>query len=361
MKTIYFAVISDLSFDQRMQRICRSLAQNGYKVVLVGKRIQRSVPLQPQPYEQRRLFCWFTTGKIYYAEFNIKLFFFLLFKKMDAICTVDLDTIVPCYFISKLKKAKRIYDAHELFTEMKEVMTRPPIQKFWLGIERKFVPKFPVAYTVSQTVADEFKKRYGIRFNIIRNVPYLTEAPLAVNVPQQKIIIYQGAVNKARGFESLIPAMQTIEAHLYIYGDGNFMPQLKLLIREYGVEQKVFLMGMKTPEALKAVTANAYAGINLVENIGLNQYYSLANKFFDYMQAGIPQITMCFPEYKNINDQYEVAVLIDDLTAKTIADAYTKLCDGNFYSRLRKNCLAAGKIYNWQNEEKKLIDIYNKL
>ncbi|MCC6290436.1 MAG: glycosyltransferase [Chitinophagaceae bacterium] len=280
---------------------------------------------------------------------------------MDAICAIDLDTIIPCYFISRLKKVKRIYDAHELFTEMKEIVTRPPIQKFWLDIERKFVPRFPVAYTVSHTIANEFKKRYGAWFDVIRNMPYLINDVSATNIPQHKNILYQGAVNQARGFESLIPAMQAIEAQLYIYGDGNFMPRLKSLIKAYAVEQKVFLMGMKTPEELKEITANAYIGINLVENIGLNQYYSLANKFFDYIQAGIPQITMRFPEYENINNEYEVAVLIDDLTAKTIADAYTKLCDNDFYNRLKQNCLEAGKVYNWQNEEKKLISIYNKL
>ncbi|MFT3747874.1 MAG: glycosyltransferase [Agriterribacter sp.] len=360
MKTIYFTVISDLSFDQRMQRICRSLAENGYKVVLIGKSIKRSVPLQPQPYEQHRLYCRFTAGKIYYAEFTIKLFFFLLFKKMDAICAVDLDTIVPCYFISKLKKAKRIYDAHELFTEMKEIVTRPPIQKFWLGIEKKFVPKFPAAYTVSQAIADEFKKRYGTAFEVIRNMPIRRKSILTA-VAVNRDMLYQGAVNEARGFEYLIPAMQLINTRIYVYGNGNYMSKLKALITGHGVEQKVILMGMKKPEELSVITAGAYIGINLIENTGLNQYYSLANKFFDYIQAGVPQITMNYPEYKKVNQQFEVAVLIDSLTPGSIAEAYNRLCDEHFYNRLRQNCFEAGRVYNWENEENKLLNIYNKL
>lgn len=305
-----------------MQRICGSLTKAGYNVVLVGKRTKYSIPIREQQYRQYRLYCRFTSGKIYYAEFNIKLFFFLLFRRMDAICTIDLDTIIPGYYISRIKKVSRLYDAHELFSEMKEIVTRPKIQKFWLWVERNFVPRFKNGYTVSQSIAKEFEYRYGLKYEVIRNVPESIILPSG-NIPATKDMLYQGAVNEARGFEQLIPAMQTINANLYIYGDGNFMPQLKKLITDCRVENKVFLMGMKTPGELKELTGNAYLGINLVENIGLNQYYSLANKFFDYMQAGIPQITMRYPEYETINNHYEIAVLIDDLTPQSILGAYT--------------------------------------
>lgn len=343
-----------------MQRICSSLAKAGYNVILVGKRTKYSIPLKKQEYKQYRLYCTFTTGKVYYAEFNIKLFFFLLFKRMDALCSIDLDTIVPGYYISLLRKVPRLYDAHELFSEMKEIVTRPRIQKFWLWIERKFVPMFKNGYTVSESIVKEFEKRYAVKYEVIRNVPEPT-IQTQKNIPLIKDLIYQGAVNEARGFEQLIPAMQKINANLYIYGDGNFMSQVKKLIIQYGVESKVFLMGMKTPVELKEITANAYIGINLVENIGLNQYYSLANKFFDYMQAGVPQITMRYPEYETINKHYEIAVLIEDITPELIAEAYTKLCDDIFYRTLSQNCLTAAREYNWQNEEKKLLNIYNKL
>ncbi len=112
-------------------------------------------------------------GWISYFEWNIRLFLFLLFRKMDVICAVDLDTILPCYFISKLKGIKRIYDAHELFTEMKEVISRPWVKKCWLAIERFALPRFEHGYTVSESIAHEFEKRYGVRYEVIRNVPVL--------------------------------------------------------------------------------------------------------------------------------------------------------------------------------------------
>jgi len=87
-----------------MIRICTSLANAGYTVVLVGRKLKSSLPLVPQPFIQKRIYCLFEKGKLMYAEHNLRLFFYLLFKKMDCIGAIDLDTILPCYIISRLKK-----------------------------------------------------------------------------------------------------------------------------------------------------------------------------------------------------------------------------------------------------------------
>src|SRR5688572_4416115 len=147
MKRIVFAVTNELSYDQRMIRICTSLAQAGYQVTLVGQRWRRSTPPLPvRPFNQVRLRCFFYKGKIGYFEYNLRLFFFLLFHKADALCAIDLDTILPFYLVSKLKGLPRIYDAHELFCEMKEVVTRPLIYKAWKWVERLTVPHFKNGY-----------------------------------------------------------------------------------------------------------------------------------------------------------------------------------------------------------------------
>lgn len=360
MKTIYLTAISELVYDQRMIRICGSLARQNYNVVLVGRKFNERVSPQSYSFKQVRLQCWTATGWISYFEWNIRLFLFLLFRKMDVICAVDLDTILPCYFISKLKGIKRIYDAHELFTEMKEVISRPWVKKCWLAIERFALPRFEHGYTVSESIAHEFEKRYGVRYEVIRNVPVLENTFLAR--PQKKILLYQGAVNHARGLEYLVPAMQQIQAELSVYGNGNFLPELTALIKRYDLGDKIKLHAAVTPEKLKQITPEAYIGINLVENNGLNQYYSLANKFFDYIHAGIPQVTMLYPEYEKINGHFEVAVLIAEPGMQDIVRACnTLLRDETLYNRLRDNCLEARRFYNWQQEEKKLLAFYNNL
>ncbi len=218
-KSICFTVTNDLTFDQRMHRICTSLAGNGYNITLVGRKLRNSLPPGEKNYRQKRIRCWFNKGKLFYFEYNFRLLFWLLFHKMDAVRAIDLDTILPCYMVSKLKRIKRIYDAHELFTGLKEVVTRPGIKKAWEKVERKMVPRFPFGYTVSESIADEFYNRYRVQYKTIRNVPVLNEMPVIEN--KEKFILYQGAVNEGRGFEWLIPAMKLIDNKLVNCGDGN--------------------------------------------------------------------------------------------------------------------------------------------
>jgi glycosyltransferase involved in cell wall biosynthesis len=279
---------------------------------------------------------------------------------MDAICAIDLDTILPGLIISRLKKIIRIYDAHEFFTELKEVMTRPAVQKAWLWIEKKTVPHFKWGYTVSEGLAREYNLRYGVQYEIIRNVPVLQ--PLTEKTKKEKILFYQGAVNEARGFEMLIPAMQHINCKLVICGDGNFMPQLKKLIARYGVEKKIELKGMLSPAELWAEARRTYIAIAVPEKEGLNQFLALPNKFFDYLHAGLPQVTVNYPEYSRFNNQYEVAILLDEIIPERIATAVNNLLANDvLYLKLRDNCLKAREIYNWQTEEKKLLLYYNKI
>ena len=361
MKHLYFCVTNDLRFDQRMARICNSLQEAGYSVTLVGRHNHKNIGLVQKPYRQVRLNCFFQKGKWMYLEYNTRLFFYLLFKKASVITAIDLDSILAVYVVSILRRIPRVYDAHELFTEMKEVITRPSIHRIWLLIEKGTVPNFKHGYTVSPSIADEFRKRYGVQFGVIMNAPIL-EKPTSKNTASKKYIVYQGAVNEGRGLEWLIPAMKVVEVELWICGEGNFSDQCRQLIKSHGLENKVIMMGMKTPEELRTIAVDAYAGINLVEPLGLNQVYSLANKFFDYIHAGIPQLTMDFPEYKRINDEFETAILIDRLSPEIISTALNNLLQNEvLYSRLLINCPAAAAVYNWQNEERKLKLFYNKI
>jgi glycosyltransferase involved in cell wall biosynthesis len=343
-----------------MQRICTTLAENGYDVTLVGRELPASLPLTPQKFKQRRLKCWFNKGKLFYFEYNLRLLNFLMLKKMDAICAIDLDTIHPCYIISWFKRIPRIYDAHEFFTELKEVITRPTVKKIWDAVEMKLVPKFKWGYTVSEGIAEEFKKRYEVDYITIRNVPVLKEIePVTAS---EQFILYQGAVNEGRGLEYLIPAMKHVNCKLLICGDGNFMSQLKKLIAENKVENKIELKGWVAPEKLRLVSQQATFGIALSEKEGLNQWLALPNKFFDYIHAGIPQITMNFPEYQKINTRYEVAVLIDDLKPESIVNSINELLNNETRRKqLKENCLKAKQELNWQSEEKKLVEFYKKV
>jgi glycosyltransferase involved in cell wall biosynthesis len=343
-----------------MQRICSSLTNADYEVWLIGRKIKDCAELPHRPFKQVRLNCWIAQGPLFYLEFNIRLFVYLLFKRADLICAIDLDTILACYAASWIKGCHRVYDAHEYFTEQKEVATRQTIKRIWLAIERMVVPKFQWGYTVNKWIADAFKYRYGVEYSVIRNLPiYIPYTGIQAEEP---FIIYQGAVNEGRCFEQLIPAMKEVPIKLKIYGTGNFINQTKLIIYDNSLQYKIEVNNPLPPEILKEITGQACIGITLFDDQGLSQVHSLANRFFDYIMAGIPQLCINFPEYQTINHQWEVAYLIPNTDPKTITDSLNKLLDDHvLYNKLRSNCLEARKHLNWNLEEKQLIVFYERV
>lgn len=344
-----------------MSRICTVMHDSGYKVHLIGKKFPDSSALVSKAYKQERISCWFKTGKLAYIEFNSKLFFFLLFRRPDCLCAIDLDTILPVLLVSLLKGCRRVYDAHELFTEMKEIVSRPIIQKIWNWVERITIPHFPLGYTVSESISHVFQEKYGVNYRVIRNMPLKTAVVNQVTTTE-RYLLYQGAVNHGRCLENLIPAMKGVNARLIICGDGNFMEQSRKLTAMLQLQHKIIYKGMLLPTELVSYTSSAYLGINLVEPNGLNQLYSLANKFFDYIHAGIPQLTMDFVEYSRVNKLFKVALLIPGADPATISAALNLLLENDvLYKELQENCIRAREIYNWQNEQKLLIGFYDKI
>jgi len=360
VKKIVCTVTNDLNFDQRMMRICNSLSAAGYDVLLVGRQRKKSLPLREKSFQQKRLFCLFDKGKLFYMEYNIRLFFYLLFVQTDVYCAIDLDTILPNLFASRIRSKKRVYDAHELFCEMEEIVSRPMIFKIWSWIEKYAVPKFPIGYTIGDFYAKEFYTKYGVQYEVVRNATILEN--LHVEPIEEKYILYQGAVNEGRSFETLIPAMRHIDCKLIICGEGNFFEQAKALIIQYQLQDKIICKGYIEPNALKAFTRNAYIGITLFTNQGKSNYLSMANRFFDYMHFCVPQICVAYPEYVKVNAQFEIATLVENTNESTLVHAIqTLLQNKNLHDNMRQNCLAAREVYCWQEEEKKLIHVYRKL
>ncbi len=357
---ILCTVTNDLSYDQRMIRICTSLANAGYQVQLIGRKRRNSKPLTRQPFEQKRFNCWLDKGKLFYLEYNIRLLFYLLFTKYDAVCSVDLDTLLPGLIISRLKQKKCIYDAHEYFTETPEVVRRPMVKHVWEWVADFAIPRVDAAYTVGEGLAALFEKRYKKPFAVIRNVPFYQNG---IAKPDQNIILHQGVLNEGRGLQQVILAMQTIEnATLWLAGEGDLSTVLRKQVADLQLEKKIKFLGYLSPVELRNVTLQAKIGLNLLENRGLSYYYSLANKAFDYIQAGIPSIQMDFPEYQQLNKLCKIFVLIDDLDIVTIKNTIQELLDNPIlYNELHDNCLKAKEVFTWEKEAKKLLAIYRNI
>ena len=366
---LVFTVTTDLNYDQRMQRICGSLARAGYAVLLLGREWSTSQPLTPQPYQQHRLRCRFTKGKLFYLEFNLRLLGYLLGQRAAAWCAIDLDTALPVWLRARLGGQPFVYDAHELFTEVPEVVARPRVQRWWRRIENFIVPRAALAYTVGPALARLFEQRHGRPFAVVRNISRLRAEvlpPAPTESPADGFILYQGALNAGRGLEELLAAMPRVRGRLVLCGEGDLSESLRRQADALGLRAsgQVEFRGFVLPEELAELTRQATVGVNLLRNLGLSYYYSLANKFFDYLHAGVPQIVTDFPEYRALNDQYAVADLVPDLEPATLAAALNRLLPGGdaaHYHHLAENARRARPLLSWQHEEQELLRLYEVL
>ncbi len=170
-KTLLFTVTNDLTYDQRMHRICGTLAAHGYSVTLVGRALPHSIALEDKPFQQVRLRCRFQKGFLFYAEYNLRLFLFLMKTPCDAVCSIDLDTLPAGCLATLLRRKRRMFDAHEYFTQVPEVVGRPAVQFFWEMVARLCLPFYRHAYTVGSGLAKIFEEKYGVQFEVVRNVP----------------------------------------------------------------------------------------------------------------------------------------------------------------------------------------------
>ena len=354
---IIATVINDVIYDQRMIRICASLTKK-YDVELWG-RVKSSEKTKSQPFTQRRFKFWMSTGPLFYLEYNVFVFWALLFTKFDVVHAVDLDTLPAAFLATKLKGKKLVYDSHEYFTEVPELISRSAKRKVWLAIERFFVPKLTTAITVGSKIAQEYQAKYGVKFQVVRNCPI--QKPMPLPIPGKPYLLYQGALNKGRGLEALVAAMPEIDMHLKIAGSGDIEEELKAQAADLGVLDKVSFLGMLDPADLPPLTVSAFAGINVSENLGLSYYYSLNNKYFDYVHAGLPAITNPFPEYMALEEKYPCSVYATSASQEIVKAVNLLLNDKELYQKLKKNCLLAARDLVWSNEEKTLLTVYEEI
>ena len=282
--------------------------------------------------------------------------------------------ILTLYYLTILsvnyKKRKIIYDSHELFTEIPELIHRPRVQNVWLKIEQYIFPKLKNVYTVNKKIADIYKKKYNVEVNVIRNIAYKLnnkkiDAPFAEKIKgNSKMLIIQGTgINIDRGAEEAVEMMQYLEnIILYIIGSGDVFDKLKSMISELKLENKVFILDKIPYSELIEYTKSADLGLSLDKNTNLNYEYSLPNKIFDYIQSSTPILTSNRVVVADLVKKYNIGKVVDSHDPKIIANIVESIFkDENDYNQWKENLLIASEKFNWENESKKLKQIYSNL
>lgn len=361
-------VSNDLYTDQRVHKVCTFLFEHAFDVTLLGRKLKNSQTIINRPYSTKRFKLPFSKGPMFYAFLNLRFFFFLLFHKCDIILANDLDTLLAASWAKKFKRnCELVYDSHEYYTGVPELVARPKVQRVWAKIEASIFPKLNKIYTVNQSIADLYAAKYGKKLHVVRNVSPLLGVlkllePRACGFSEnKKIILMQGAgINVDRGAEEAVEAMKEIENAILVFiGDGDVVPYLKKYVLENRLERKVHFLGKKPYLEMMQFTRLANIGLTLDKDTNINYQNSLPNKLFDYIQGGTPILTTNINEVKSIVEEYEIGEIISDLNPHNLAEKLKKMLENEeklrFYAQ---NCLKTAQILNWENECKVLEKIY---
>ncbi|PKR82292.1 glycosyltransferase [Brumimicrobium salinarum] len=354
--------------DQRVHKVCSFLHENGYNVLLVGRLLKNSKPINDRKYEIKRFKIVFTQGALFYAFFNLRLFIFLLFQKYDVLLSNDLDTLLGNYCANQLKGKRRlVYDTHELFTEVPELTSRPRVRKVWLKIEEWIFPKVKTVYTVNKSIASIYEKKYNKEVKVVRNVsplwkPKAIKTKKELGLPEnQNIIILQGAgINVDRGAEEAVMAMKDIENTLFlIVGSGDVIPDLKKQVLQEKLSAKVRFIGRVPYDEMMNYTYHADLGLSLDKDTNSNYKYSLPNKIFDYLHTTTPIISSNLIELKRVIERHNVGRIIKSHEPSVIAKTINEVLDNKILlNELKENCKKAANLENWEHESSVLAEIY---
>ncbi len=367
---VLIAVISDLSTDMRVQKQALLLASEGWSVTVIGRETGSGLTLSLPGVKTHLIRVPFRKGPAMYILFNFFLLWHLLFRQFDLCVACDLDTLVPCSVISRLCGRILVYDAHEYFTGQQGLAERRFKQSVWKWAERQTVPGVRHMITVSESIADLYRREYGVNPVVIRN----TAPPVSHLVPNDRsglgagydelLVIFQGAgINEERGAEELVTAISMVERiRLVIIGSGDIIESLKLRAKQGSAGERILFVPRMPWEEMMRFTLCCDAGLSLDKDTCVNQHYSLPNKLFDYLAAGIPAVVSPLPEVSAIIELYGCGVVLDIVTPGTIAAALEKLRDDTvFLASLKSKAAEAAKELNWEKEKLKEQEFFRSV
>ena len=372
-KKVCLSVTNDIANDQRVLKVSDFLHRKGFDVSIAGREKPDSPPCKHEVFYMFRFRLWFHKGFLFYAAFNMRLFFFLLFRKFDLLVANDLDTLLPNYMVSRIKRIPLVYDTHEYYLGSTELVNRPFVRYFWRTIERFIFPKLQYVFTVNQSIADLYEKEYGVKVKVVRNLPkrFLPANGITRNDlgwPEDKWIVLMqgGAINVDRGAEELIHAMKPCygleNVMLYFIGSGDVWDEIKELTRKLHLSRAVKFIPRMPYQKLMQYTALADLGVSIDKPVSPNYKYSLPNKLFDYIGAGVPVLASPLVEVKNIVKGYNVGDCIESHDPGHIAEKIRYMfANKRRYNTWKKNARKAAAELCWENEEKVLSEIYDNI
>jgi glycosyltransferase involved in cell wall biosynthesis len=380
LKKVCMMVTNPVTNDARVINEATSLTQEGYNVTILATRDEKSVKQETlNGFTIRRYKKRFKNntlaGKI---EYSIKFIFAAIREKADIYHSNDLSTLLECYIAARFQRARIIYDSHEVNADP---MINGFFDRLYLSLENFLIKRVDAVITVNDFIADFLYNRYHLKkcITVVMNCPYLnqrsgvspstTDCKCLDQIKSEKqkgnkIILYQGIIVEERGLKQLVKAMKYLPDNytLFIIGKGVLLQELKTMVVQNSLMNRVFLPGQISLEQLTACTLFADVGITFTEGKLMNHFYSSPNKLFQYIHAGVPIVARDFPFIRQVVVGSDVGIVIDSIEPNQIASAIKDIMqDEKRLLKFKDNSIKAKERFNWEKESRKLIEVYRKV
>jgi len=369
---IGMVVFTELSCDYRVYREAAALQDEGHDIALVAGVRSPELPAAWQRFEVR-LVCLDPELSLRraYPRFWRRACTELTALRADAYHAHDLDSLWPAARAARLGDVPLLYDSHELWTRQSSLVHRPPVRWFWTALERRLIARAHRVITVGPAIAERLEEMYGLdQVTVLRNLPMFRPRVSGDHLRERlelsdgwPVLLYQGGFLTDNGLPEQIRAMSRVsEAHLVLLGGGPTEGALRHQVESSGLGDRVHFHPRVPFGQLHELTCSADVGLCLIRPMGESFYYSMPNKLFEYMMAGLPVLGSNCPEIQAVIETTGTGEIADPTDVGALSRALTAMVeDGDRRQQYSEASLRAARTYCWEQEAPKLTSLYANL
>ena len=365
--------------DSRVEKEARTLLEAGHRVTVLAD------CATGMPERERR-----PTGEavmrlarrgpplpgVRFVIHELRLAATLVRLRPDLLHAHDSNALLPVALAARRLRIPFVYDAHDLWLGRPR-RDRGPVafalnQAWYTVVERLLIPRAAATLTVSPPIARRLQRRYGLRtVALVPNYPERRTAPTQRDLrglaggdrlaQDRPIVLYLGGLMGGRGLEQLVDAMAVVDGpQLVLLGDGQLAEPLRARAMALGIGDRVHLLPPVPPDEVVAHAASADVGVSPIVPSCLNYRYSLPNKLFQYMAAGIPVVASDFPQVRDVVESSGAGIVADTTRPAAIAAAIERvLSDPENARRMgERGRSAVSERYHWGASAQRLLEVY---
>ena len=367
--------------DTRVEKEARTLTDAGYRVTVVAdagaglpeREVRDGVAVIRVPRHLSGL------PGIRFMLHQARLARVLRDLRPDVLHAHDSNALVPVALAARALDLPYVYDAHDLWLgrprrERSQVYFALN-QLYYTVLERLLVRRAAATLTVSRPIADHLARRYDLAE--VALVPNYPEPPGIVRArdirglpgadgleADRRIVLYVGGLMAGRGLEQLVDAMAHVEgAVLVLLGDGVLAASLRHRALAAGIADRVRVIPPVPSSEVIDVAASADVGVSPIVPSCLNYRYSLPNKLFQYMAAGLAVVASDFPQVRDVVEGAACGLVVDTRRPTAIAEAINRILGDPDEARAmgERGRRAVIDRFNWTTSAEALLDVYARL